>query len=381
MARILVLGGGFGGLAAAHELRRRLSDEHQITVLASDDTFAVGFAKLWDLTGVRPLEQGSAQLSALDGHGIRFIQTRITTLDPQDRRVQTDTGAFDGDFIIVALGAPASREQVAQLGGSAHDLYDPRALPAMRRDLDAVESGNVVISILGLPYKCPPAPYEAAFLVEEHLRKLGRTDVQVVVTTPQPGTLPVAGPQASRLVADALAERGIDLHTEREVSHVDSHAGLVHFTGQEALEYSLLLGVPQAAPPAVVADSPLAGKGGWVWPDRETLRTAFDGVYAVGDCTMIPTAVSVLPKAGVFAENTARIAARNIAAEISGSALERYDGSGYCFLEFPDGRAAALDGNFFAEPKPQVGLAEPDVQTFERKQQFETDRLREWLSA
>lgn len=380
MAHVLVLGGGFGGLAAAHHLRRHLPDEHQITVLAADDRFIVGFAKLWDLTGTRPLEEGTGRLSALGQRGIRFVQTRITQIDPQSRRVETDDGAFDGDFLVVALGALDSPEQVSQLRAPAHDLYAPSALPAMRADLARLDSGTVVIPILGLPYKCPPAPYEAAFLVEEYLRQRGvRENVDVVVTTPQPGTLPVAGPEASRLVADALTERGIQLRTDHEVQGVDSDAQTLQFAGHDPLEYSLLLAVPSAAPPAVVADSPLAGKGGWIWPDRETLRTAYEGVYAVGDCTMVPTSAGTLPKAGVFAENTAQVAARNITADILGTDPARFDGSGYCFLEFADRRAAALEGNFFAEPKPQVSLADPSAETYQRKQEFESERLREWL--
>lgn len=382
MAEILVLGGGFGGLAAAHELRERLPEEHRVTVLASDDRFFIGFAKLWDLTGTRPLEQGTGHLSALEDRGIRFIRTRITRIDPDSRRVETEAGSFDGDFLIVALGALDSPEQVSQLNAPAHNLYSAEELPAMRADLARIDSGTLAIPILGVPYKCPPAPYEAAFLVDEYLRAAGvRDDVHMVVTTPQPATLPVAGPSASQLVAETLAQRGIELRTDHEVQRIDSPARTVRFADHDPLEYALLLAVPQATAPAVIADSPLAGKGGWIWPDRHTLQTAFDGVYAAGDCTMLPTATNVVPKAGVFAEGTARVAARNIAAVITGSDPVRYDGSGYCFLEFPDRRAAALEGDFFADPKPQVRLAEPDTDTFERKQAFESERLHEWLRA
>ena len=287
MAEILVLGGGFGGLAAAHELRERLPEEHRVTVLASEDRFFVGFAKLWDLTGTRPLEQGTGHLSALEERGIRFVRTRITRIDPESRRVETEAGSFDGDFLIVALGAPDRPEQVSQLNAPAHNLYSAEELPAMRDGLARIDSGTVVIPILGVPYKCPPAPYEAAFLVDEYLRARGvRDDVHMVVTTPQPATMPVAGPSASQLVAETLAQRGIELRTDHEVQGIDSTARTVRFAGHDPLEYALLLAVPQATAPAVIADSPLAGKGGWIWPDRHTLRTAFDGVYAAGDCTM-----------------------------------------------------------------------------------------------
>jgi sulfide:quinone oxidoreductase len=374
MASILILGGGFGGLAAAHELRARLPDAHDVTVVAADDHFYAGFAKLWDLVGTRPLEQGTASLSALEGHGIRFVQTRITSIDPSERRVETEAGPLGADFLLVALGAAPGPERFLQLRGPAHDLYDGNELPRMRADLANLDAGTLAVTILGAPYKCPPAPYEAAFLLDEYLRGRGVRDaIELVVTTPQPMTLPAAGRENSQFVADALEDRGIELRTEHRVEAIDVDTRTVSFTAGGQLEYGLLLAVPQAVPPRVVAEGPLAGEGGWIQPDRETLLTGFERVYAVGDCTASPP-----PKAGVFAEAEARVAARNIAAEIDGGPGDQFDGTGYCFLEFPGQRASALEGRFFAEP-PEVRLAEPDAKTFARKQAFETERLRDWL--
>jgi sulfide:quinone oxidoreductase len=374
MASILILGGGFGGLAAAHQLRARLSDDHDVTVVAANDHFYAGFAKLWDLVGTRPLEQGTASLSALERYGIRFVQTRITAIDPTERRVETEAGSFSADFLLVALGADPGPEQLLQLHGPAHDLYDANELPEMRADLAHLDAGTLVVAVLGAPYKCPPAPYEAAFLLDERLRGCGvREAIELVVTTPQPMTLPAAGSEISQFVAEALKDRGIELRTEQSVRAIDADIRTVSFTDGEQLEYALLLAVPRALPPRVVADSPLAGEGGWIQPDRETLRTRFDRVYAAGDCTASPP-----PKAGVFAEAEARVAARNIAAEIDGGPGDRFDGTGYCFLEFPGQRASALEGQFFAQP-PDVRLAEPDAKTFARKQAFEVERLRDWL--
>jgi sulfide:quinone oxidoreductase len=375
MASILILGGGFGGLAAARELRARLSDDHTVTVIAADDHFYVGFAKLWDLVGTRPLDQGTGSLSALERHGIRFVQTRITAIDPAERRVETEQGTFEGDFLLVALGAAAGPDQLLQLEGPAHDLYAAESLPAMRADLADLNAGTLAIPVLGTPFKCPPAPYEAAFLLDQYLRERKvRDEVELLVTTPQPMTLPAAGAEVSQFLADALEERGIELRTEQQVQAIDSDARTVSFGDGERLEYALLLAVPQAVPPPVVAMSPLAGDGGWIQPDRHTLLTDFGGVYAAGDCTQPPP-----PPAGIFAEGMARVAARNIAAEIDGGDGDRFDGTGYCFLEFSGQRAAVLEGDFFAEPKPDVRMAEPDSETFARKLAFETERLRDWL--
>ena len=376
MAKVMVLGGGFGGLAAAHELRRRLDSDHEITLVADKDRFFVGYAKLWDLVGTRPLTEGTGRLGALDTQGIRFVQARITAIDPARRAVETSDGSMDADYMIVALGASGDREKLGAAEHGAHDLYDPDRLPAMRSELERLDSGRVIIAVLGMPYVCPPAPYEAAFLVEEHLRRRGVRDrVEVVLATPMPSPLPMAGPDVDELVANGLAEQGIDLRTGLQLAEIDTRARIASFADGTILDYTVLFGIPRAVPPAVIAHSPLAGEDGWIWPDPETGRTAFDGVYAVGDCT----AVENLPRAGVFAEGLGRAAGASVAAEIAGGGATPYDGTGYCFLEFNGRRAAALEGRFFAKPKPILRMAEPDIETYARKESFEAERLREWL--
>lgn len=381
MAKVLILGGGFGGLAAAHELRSSLPDEDEITLVDRGDRFYMGFAKLWDLGGVRPLAAGTRSLTALSDRGIAFRRAEVTGIDAHTRTVETSVGAMQADAILVALGAGPLLGHLQLLRGEgAHDLYDGAALPEMRRDLDRLERGRVLITILGGPFKCPPAPYEAALLIDEQLRQRGvRDEVEVVLATPQPMTLPAAGVDASRYVAQHLDDRGVRLIAERAVSAVDPGTRTVTLSDGTELAYSLLLGVPAAAPPAAIAQSDLVGPSGWIEPDRHTLSTTFDGVYAVGDCTHIPNAVGALPKAGVFAAGAGEVAARNIAAGLHGGEPSSFDGRGFCFLELPGRRVAFVEGDFYAEPEPDVTLSEADEQRFERKVAYEHEHLEAWL--
>lgn len=380
MARILILGGGFGGLAAAHELRRLLPQEHPITLVDRRDTFFVGFAKLWDVAGLRPLAEGSRSLSALNGKGIHFHQAEISRIDPESKRVETSRGTLEADFLLVALGAAFAPERVTNFPQAGYNLYDPQALPAIRHGLEHVEEGRVAIAILGLPYACPPAPYEAAFLIEEWLRRHNkRPRVGLAVFTPQPSPLPIAGPQASQRIASTLAEREIELFPEHQATAADPGVKVLNFANGGEARFSLLLGVPQHVPPAVIAASPLAGAGGWIEPDPKTLRTSLAGVYAVGDCTTVPIAAGQLPKAGVFAEAEGRVAGRNIAADIGVGEGAEFEGRGYCFLEFGGGKAAYVEGDFFAQPKPQVVVSLPEENTFRAKEAFERERLQAWF--
>jgi sulfide:quinone oxidoreductase len=378
MATFLILGGGFGGLAAAHELRRQLDGDHEVVLVDRNDRFFMGFAKLWDLAGVRPLAEGTRSLHNLDAKGVRFVQADITRIDPEARSVETSAGTLTGDALLVALGAGDHPDQTAQLVGDAHNLYDPNALPAMRAVLQALNAGRLLIAVLGQPLKCPPAPFEAALLIDEELRRRRVRDaVELIVATPSPSALPVAGPEASQFVADQLAARGIGLHTGHLLTEVDGNTAWFD-TGRE-LSFRALFGVPGVAPPQVVADSAVAGEGGWIRPDARTLRTSFDRVYAVGDCTTVPTATAALPKAGVFAAGEAVAAARNMVADVLGGDEASFDGHGFCYLEFPEREVAVVEGDFFALPAPEVAMSAPSREAFEAKLTFERERLDAWL--
>ncbi len=381
MPHVVVLGGGFGGLSTVHALQARLGGDVEITLVDRGERFFMGFAKLWDLGGIRPLEEGSAPLSALNGRGVRFVQAGVTAIDPEARRIETTAGAFDADALLVALGAPSRPAHLELLSApGAHDLYDPASLPAVRRSLEDIESGRVLVAILGGPFKCPPAPFEAALIVDDLLRRRGVRDrVEVAISTFQPATLPVAGPDASSYVARQLAGQDVELLAGHTVAGVDGDERVVRFEDGSQAAYDVLLGVPACTPPPAVTHSALTGPSGWIEPDRHTLRTPFERVYAVGDCTLVPTATGQLPKAGVFAAAQGEVSAANIAADLAGGAAATFDGHGFCFLELPGRRVAFVEGDFFAEPAPDVHLSEADESRFARKQAYEQERLAAWL--
>lgn len=380
MTQALVLGAGFGGLAAAHELRRRLPETDEVTVVAASRQFFVGFAKLWDIAGRRPLSDGSRPLELLEAHGIRYVNAEITGIDAAARTVQTSVGDITADGMVVALGAGYAQGQRAMLDGAAgaHNLYDATELPAIRAELADLTEGRLLVSILGAPYLCPPAPFEAALLLDEWLRAKGRREaVDVVVTTPHPLTLPVAGPDASHFLAQRLAERDVTVLTKRKIVGIAD--GTVTSESTETLDWNLLLGVPAAAPPPVLADTGLTGDDGWIRPDPRTFATSAERVYAVGDCTLVPTATAQLPKAGVFAEAEGTVAAANLAADLHGGERATFDGHGFCYLELPGEQVAKVEGDFYAEPAPDVALTSPNSAAFAAKQKWEADRLAGWL--
>ena len=376
---VLILGGGFGGLAAAQRLKASAPDL-DITLIDRRERFHIGAAKLWDIVGLRDLRDSGRPLAGLEARGVHFVRADISSIDPERRAVETSEGTFEGRAMIVGLGAAFAPPQTEMLAPPAFNLYDVDSVPAIREALAGLDEGRVVVCVMGVPYKCPPAPYEAVMLIDEMLRSQGRRDrIRLAAYTVQPSPLPVAGEEASKRVSAALRERDVELFPEHKLVSLDAGAGRADFGEKGSAEFDLFLGVPRHVPPRVVAESALAGEGGWIRPDPATMATEFEGVFAVGDCVAIPNAVGEIPKAGVFAEAQGRVAADQILASLGVAESSTFDGFGYCFLEFAGGKAAKVEGDFFAEPKPAVELAEPSEEIFAQKQAFVDERLSAWL--
>ena len=260
----------------------------------------------------------------------------------------------------------------------AWTYYHLEGAEGLRDELPKFKAGRIAIVVSSMPYKCPAAPYEGALLLDHYFRRHGvRADVEIRVITPEPYPLPVAGQAVGQKVIDLLAGREVWFSPGVHLKAVDQGAKKLQFEDGTDAPFDLLIATPVHKVPDVVRAAGLVGDGGWVSVNRETLATAAEGVYAVGDITAIPLANGMaLPKAGVFAHGEAEVVARNIAAEIEGGQPHwAFGGRGSCFLETGYGKAAYATGNFYAEPDPDVLLRQPSFLWRWAKIGFE----RKWL--
>jgi sulfide:quinone oxidoreductase len=235
----------------------------------------------------------------------------------------------------------------------------------------------VAIVILGIPFPCPPAPFELALLLREYF---GRKGIEAVVDvyTPQPMSLPVLGQTGCAVVESRLEASQVGFHPNHTPVSIES--GAIHFKTAR-VAFDLMIGVPGHLCPSVAQVSGLAGDGDWVKVNPRTLETSFPGVYAVGDMVSIPLANGKrLPQAGVFAEAQAKVVAARIAAELAGQVSQAtYDGTGFCFLEVGGGAAMLVQGNFLASPEPEVRILEPAPEHLQAKRELEASRLADWF--
>ena len=379
---VLILGGGIGGLVTANELRAKLAKEHRVVLADRESTFVFSPSLLWLMTGARAAPKISRPLARLERRGIELIQGQIESIDPEKRQATVQGHSLSADYIVIALGADLAPDSVPGLSEAGHNFYSLSGAESFRDAFDRFEGGNLVVLTAAPAYKCPAAPYEAAMLLEAACRKRGiRNGTEIHLYAAEPGPMGVAGPEVSKAVRQMVESKGIAYRPEHQISHAQAGARRLIFANGVEGEYDLLAYVPPHRAPRVVQTAGLLSESGWISVDRNSLETAFPGVYALGDVVSIPLKMGKpLPKAGVFAHAEAFVIARNIAREITGKGKPaQFDGEGECFIEAGDGKAGFGKGNFYAEPLPQVKMHPPARRWHAAKVLFEKDWLRRWF--
>ncbi|MFF0814362.1 NAD(P)/FAD-dependent oxidoreductase [Rhodococcus sp. NPDC003318] len=376
MHTVLVLGAGFGGLELAACLSEAASDEVRVILLDRSDGFVFGFSKLDVLFRGRTVDEVRIPYATVQRPAVEFRQETVTGIDPRTRRVTTDHGEYSPDTLVVALGAEYDCGATPGFTADGHEYYSLDGVRRLRGRLDTFTGGTVLLAILSVPFKCPPAPYEGALLLHEELvRRELRGATRMHVLTPMDSPVPVS-PDTNAAIVGALADRDIEYTTGTRVHALDP-AGHTASTHAGDLDYDLFIGIPRHRVPEVVEASGLTegGTDGWIHVDPATLATPFPGVYAIGDCADAP-----VPRAGVFAETAARTVASDIVARLHEDGQgDRYRGQGTCHIEFGGGLVGKVDADFLSGPVPVAPFHGPSPELATEKAQLAAARRRRWF--
>ena len=368
----MILGAGFGGLELASVLSERLAGDVEVTLVDRHDAFVFGYSKLDILFGRRTTEQVRIPYRGISRPGVEFRQERVLRIEPATRHVITDVAAYDPDVIVVALGADYDLAATPGFVDGGFEYYSVAGAERLRDELDVFGGGRVLLAVLSIPFKCPPAPYEGMLLLHDRLVARGLRDAsELHVVTPQPSPIPVS-PGASAALEQAMAERGIAYTKRHRVYGIDPGARVAHFKDHDE-PYDLFIGIPVHKVPDVLVEAGLTDDG-WVKVDRRTLQTPFPGVYALGDC-----AETGIPKAGTFAESDAHVVADGIASGIQGGGDRASGGTGLCFLEFGNGEVGRVDVDFHAEGGPSAPFLGPSTAYVAEKAEFGVVRRARWF--
>jgi sulfide:quinone oxidoreductase len=366
---VLILGGGSGGLATAGRLKELLGDKISITVIDKQRSFVMGFSLLRVMTGEKTEQEVTVPKEKVSQKGIKFINTEVNRIDVNNGIVRTDQGEFVYDYLVVALGAELAPEKIPGFESAFH-MYTLEDAKKLRDALSSFRGGSIRLVVSSTPFKCPPAPYEAAMLIDDHLRNKGlrdKSDIQIF--TPEPQPMPIAGPEVGNTVVSMLNEKGIGFHSNTKVSLIDGSSKQIVFENGSREKYDLLIAIPPHTTPKVIRESGgLADASEWISVDPKNMQTKYDRVYAIGDVAAVklPSGM-MLPKAATFAFGQAEIVASNIASSVLGTEARNWDGFGECFIETGSGNAAYGSGSFYSSPKPVINLQIPSKELRERK--------------
>lgn len=372
-AKITVLGAGFGGMELSTTLSEVLGDKVEVTLIDAADAFIFGYSKLDVMFGHATLDSVRLPYRNFVKPGVRLLRETVRAIDPKTRRVTTNAGTHDCDYLVVALGADYD---VAATPGleKVNEFYSVEGANRLRDVLPTFSKGHALIGVCGAPYKCPPAPSECALMLHDYLATRGvRGQCEITMVLPLSSPVPPS-PETSRALIAAFAERNIKFMPNRRVTSVDAGRRVASLDDGSQLPYDLFLGVPKNHAAAVVQASGMT-EGGWVTVNPRTLETKFPNVYAVGDIANTGT-----PKAGIFAEAAAKAVAASLVSRIRDEGEGGlYSGAGSCYIEFGAGRIGRVDVDFFSGPTPTGKYHEPDVALRADKEMFGASRKARWF--
>lgn len=350
-ARIVVLGGGIGGLLTANLLAKRL-DRTEAAITLVDATGMHVFQPGWLYVA---LDKANARWLARDTRallrrGVRLVIDEASNINLAKRRVDLARGDhLDFDYLVVATGATLARDEIPGLRHTTHDFYSSAGAERLREALRGFTGGNLVVSVPPMPYKCPPAPVEFTLLVEEYLRKLGVRDrTRITYVSPLDRAFPIAS--MAGMVEELFAKSDIRTHLGFTVQQVES-GFLISDTGEKE-PFDLAVSIPPNRGAPIAISSGLGDEQGWIPADPRTLAVrGTKDVYVVGDASNLPTS-----KNGSTAHFEAPRVAEQIIAAVEGRVpnpvRSRYRGLVICPFEVGGGKATVLAFDYDRPPRP-----------------------------
>ena len=372
MQHVVVRGGGVGGTLAANLIARKLkkqiaAGEARVTVVDETGNHAYQPGYMYIAMGQERAEKLVRPERKLLDDNVDLVVDTIERIDAAAQSVRLASGnQLQYGQLVIATGSRIMPQEIEHFDTEAHHFYTAEASARLRKALDAFTGGKIVIGIAGIPYKCPPAPLEVAFLIESELRERGLRD-KTELTFLSPINRAFTIESVSDMATPIFEEKGIRLELLAGVSEIDAERKVVITDAFEEHPYDLLICVPPHKGAQAVIDSGLAPKSGWLPTDRNTLQVKtvakpapgradgdiprFANIFALGDTTDLP-----LSKAGSTAHFEAPIVAERVAAAVLGrrpsGKHKSYTGKVMCFFEVGDGKGTLLQFDYEHPPKP-----------------------------
>jgi sulfide:quinone oxidoreductase len=316
MARVLILGGGFGGVVAAERLAHLLGDEHQITLVSRSRNFVFYPALVRLAFGKCDKEDVLFDLRhTMLSRRINFVEAEVAHVDPVERRITIAHGEVEGtlpyDYLIFALGRRLATERITGFYEHAHHLLNVDKAIKFGKAVAQFQEGRVVFG------DCPgarlPVPvYESALALAALLEAKGtRERTKITVVTPQTLEAQLGDAGAAAALKKLLADRQIELFTNFSIASLTRNSVMTNKGG--AIDFDLLMLVPPFRGSSAASQMGVTDDEGYLEVNLNMRVVGHDRIYAAGDCVAFAG-----PKMGHMAVRQGEVAAANLAAEIEG---------------------------------------------------------------
>ena len=316
MAKVLILGGGFGGVVAAERVAEQLGDEHQITLVSRSRQFVFYPALVRLAFGkAEPADVSFDLRHTLLNRRINFIEAEVAYIDPIERNVTIAHGQVEGklayDYLVFALGRRLATERITGFYEHAHHLLNVDKAISFGKAARKFHDGSAVFG------QCPgarlPVPvYESAFALARQLAEKGDR-ARITIVSPTSLESELADPASATALKKALDEHQIQFLPNVNIESL-THNSAITRSG-DPINFDLLMLVPPFRGSSAASYVGITNEEGYINVDSTMRVAGRERIYAVGDCTNFDG-----PKMGHMAVRQAEVAATNLAAEINGRA-------------------------------------------------------------
>jgi sulfide:quinone oxidoreductase len=372
--RILILGGGTGGIITASLLRR--AGQTDVAIIEPSERHF--YQPLWTLVGAGAVtrEKTTRSQARYIPEGVRWIRDWVVEVSPERNRVRTRAGLDLGyDFLVVAVGAQLNWDAIPGLArairkGNVSTNYDYDLAPRTWDLLRNFRGGAALFHMPGTPIKCPGAPQKIMYLAADYFRRKGLANQARIIYGSATPT--IYGAREYATVLDRVLDRyGIDARFNHELIEIlpEKNEAVFQVKGDPAkatvtIPYDVLHAVPPQSAPDFLRQSPLADPGkpgqGWVNVNKFSLQHPdFPNVFALGDAAGTPNA-----KTGAAASRQAPVVAANVLSALAGKEPQAaYDGYIACPIVTGYGRMLLCELDYSGKPSPRI----PAIDTFRER--------------
>lgn len=387
--RIVIVGGGWGGLMAAKTLRQ-LSPQVEVLLLERQPVFfSCPLSNKWlvDIVEMPTLIHDYLRVS--ERHGYRFIQTEVMAVDRGARRVQTALGWLDYDYLVLAPGIRYNYE--AWFGNDRRAAEATRArFPAayvgnaehlnLKRALHNFKGGDWVMTLPPPPQRCPPSPYERACMVAWWFKK-NKLKAKVTILDHKDGIRPIG--RGFQMAFEELYKDTIQYVPNAHVQEIDPFAKRIRTAaGDMKFDHAVLMAPHQAGDIAWKADAigrnPEGKPTGWTDVDPRMLHLKSDDrVYVIGDAVgLVSPQFLFYPKSAHVAHAHGRIVARYIAERVAGRTPDTVLPDNLCYMMVNGEPREAVSVAFDYAFNSQGQIVQQQIDDNERRPELVAENFR-----